>query len=118
MKTKWTALLAPWVKVNWDADIYTKNQKMGLGVVVRDHMGVFLAGLSTSAGFAFQPIIVEFLALWRAMELCHELGFDKVQLDGDVKTLINAINNPEECCTWYETLVVDAKHVLRNRDTW
>lgn len=61
---------------------------MGLEVVVRDHMGAFLAGLSSSFDFNSQPIKAKFQALWRAIELCNELGLHKVQLEGDAQSLI------------------------------
>lgn len=49
---KWIAPSAPWLKINGDATVCSKSQKMGLGVVVRDHRGVFLTGLSSFASFS------------------------------------------------------------------
>lgn len=95
LKAKWIASSTPLVKVK-DAAICTKIQKMGIGVVVRDHIGAFLACLSSSFTLFSQPIVAKFEALWRVLELCNELGFVDVDLEGDAQTLINAINTIEE----------------------
>lgn len=56
---------------------------MGIGVVVRDHYGRFLAGLSSSMEFSSQPIIAEFQALLRVMEFCIKLDFEIFKFESD-----------------------------------
>lgn len=58
-QVQWKAPVVTYVKVNWDVPVCSKTQKMGIGVVVWDHTGAFLAGLSLSIAFSSQPIIVE-----------------------------------------------------------
>lgn len=57
---RWHPPVAPAVKVHWDAATCDKNQKIGFGIVARDHDGAFLAGLSASMGSFSQAIIAEF----------------------------------------------------------
>lgn len=57
---KWHPPATPAVKVNWDATISSTNQKLRIGVVVRDHEGAFLAGLSASLVGSLHPIVAKF----------------------------------------------------------
>lgn len=75
-----------------------KDQKMGIGIVIRDCHVEVLACLCSSKSFHSQPIVAEFWALWRALILCTELGLENVHLEGDAQGLISAINSEEIMC--------------------
>lgn len=62
-KIRWQAPVVGTVKVNWDATVCEKNQTMGIGVVIRDSKGEFLACLSSPKIFYSQPIVSKFWAL-------------------------------------------------------
>lgn len=51
------------VKENWDASVLEKNQKMGIGIVLRDCNGEVLACLSSPKPFYSQPVVAKFWAL-------------------------------------------------------
>lgn len=68
-----------------------------MGVVARDHVGNVLAALSTPKKGNQHPVVAEFFALWRAMQLCQEIGMERVLFEGDAQLLINNINEEEEC---------------------
>lgn len=74
--------MAPAIKVYWDAATCTRNQKMRIGVVVRDHVEAFLARLSASLACFPHPLITEFQAMWRVMEFYVELEIDSAQFKG------------------------------------
>ncbi|KAL5788391.1 hypothetical protein ACOSP7_005340 [Xanthoceras sorbifolium] len=42
---KWTKSHLGWFKLNVDASVKTEDSLVGLGAVVRDHQGLFMAGL-------------------------------------------------------------------------
>lgn len=52
------------------------------------------------------------------MELCSELSMERLLLDGDAMVLIKVINSEVHCWAWYDNLVEDANHVLKNRALW
>ncbi|XP_042973059.1 uncharacterized protein LOC122304861 [Carya illinoinensis] len=106
------------VKVNWDAALKSDDRKCGMGVVIRDRCGDVLASLCSCRWNVSNPVVAEVHALWRAMKLCEELKFSKVQLEGDAKSVINAVNNAEECWEWHGQLIEDVKSVLKNRKQW
>jgi hypothetical protein len=63
-----------WVKLNWDAALIPSAKTMGVGVVVRNEAGEFLAGLAATISYVLDPLIAEVMATWCAMELGRELG--------------------------------------------
>lgn len=72
---------------------------MGFGIVIRDFHGEVMACSDTPQSFHSYPLVVEFRALWKAMNLYVELGFDHVQFEGDSQVLVNAINKADVCET-------------------
>lgn len=84
-------------KTNWDAAVDFNNQKIGIGIIVRDSNGEILACVSTSKSFSSQPILAECLALWQTIEFCDKLGLLTIQLEGDVQAIVNAVKVEEEC---------------------
>lgn len=115
---KWKAPNNPFVKVNWDAALCNTTQKMGIGIAMRDHCGQFLAGLSSSLDFSSKPILVEFKALWRALELCVELGLERVYLEGDAQTLIHSINGGDTSQAWRGNIIEEVQQILKNVPFW
>lgn len=74
-------------KVNWDATLNIRNQKIGIRIVVHDYQGEVLANLSTSRRFNSQPILAECMALWRAIEFVEELRLPLFNLKAMLKPL-------------------------------
>lgn len=78
LKVRCTPPEAHVVKINWHAATCCNNQSEGIGIVARDHMGAILGSLSLPLGVPpFHHLVAEFRALWRAMKLCSELGFEE-----------------------------------------
>jgi hypothetical protein len=44
-------------KVNWDVVIDSTDTRLGIGVIVRDHMGYTIVVRSHIAYFVFEPVI-------------------------------------------------------------
>lgn len=57
LNIKWKAPVENVVKVNWDAVVSSKNQKMGIGIVIRDANWAVMASLSSFKLFSSQPIV-------------------------------------------------------------
>jgi ribonuclease HI len=78
-------------KVNWDATVDKKNGRIGLGIVVRDYEGVVLAERSTTNNFLVEPVMAEALAAFHAIELCQEMDFSDIILEGDALQIVNTM---------------------------
>ena len=70
----WEALQLGWHKVNWDAALGVQSGRMGLGVVIRDHMGRLVAARSLSRQGGLDPDAAEAMAALLATQTAHELG--------------------------------------------
>lgn len=62
-KIKWIPLCAPLIKINWDVALCIKSKRIGIGVVVRDHLGLVLGYLSSSSVSNPNPILAKSYAL-------------------------------------------------------
>lgn len=90
------------------------RKKLGIEVVIRYSKGDFMACLSSPNSFHSKPIVTKFRALWRAMNIGMELGFELIQFERDAQLLINSINSENECLSWYGHLVEEEKHVFKH----
>lgn len=87
-----------WVKANWDVGVNHQIGRVGLRVVIRDHQGrMWVAKSVTRLGF-LEPTTAETLAASMATQLCTEMGFMQVQLEGDAKVVVDAVTSmlPDE----------------------
>jgi hypothetical protein len=89
---KWTPPPIGWCKANWDVAFNKELQRVGVGVIVRDNNGRVLAAKSFTKRGVLKPLIGETMASYYAAQLCNQLGLQKVILEGDAKTVVEAIN--------------------------
>ncbi|XP_059429159.1 uncharacterized protein LOC132162969 [Corylus avellana] len=106
------------VKFNWDAAVDKEGQKMGIGIIPRDHNGDIVAALVVMRMFITDPTTAEALAAWKLADLCVRMELDNVILEGDSMEVVQALRKEE--CTWgyYGTLINDAKLLLQCVQEW
>ncbi|XP_059446669.1 uncharacterized protein LOC132178236 [Corylus avellana] len=91
-----------WVKANWDAGVNQRTGRVGLGVVIRDHHGkMWVARSLTRLGF-MDHRAAETLAASMAVKLGTEMGFRKIQLEGDAK--VEEVDTNKDGIEWGEFL--------------
>jgi ribonuclease HI len=98
------------LKVNWDAALAKVSKQMGVGVVVWDVDGHYVA-LATVIPHITDPTTTKALAAWRAVMLCWDLGFTRFVMEGDSKTVALAINETSRCFSSYGHIL----EAIRNR---
>jgi ribonuclease HI len=121
----WCAPPIGFVKLNWDAAWDGVRNRMGIGIVVRNHLGEVLNSYYSQKGYTSAPDIAEATAALRAARLCHELRLNKVILEGDALQIVRALNSDaphwsryghitEEARGWLSSLVsCEVVHVRR-----
>lgn len=82
-------------KINFNAAWVRDNKEVDIGVVIRDHMGEFYAGLSKGGCKALSAENAELEAAREAVTFALEAGFRKIILERDNITVINAIRISE-----------------------
>ncbi|XP_042939333.1 uncharacterized protein LOC122274353 [Carya illinoinensis] len=100
----------------------TANQMLKRGnnfaMVVRDEKGDVLAAACGQRKYLHHPATAESLALRREAEICTELNYTKVILEGDAKGIIEAVNREAEDLSIYENIIQEIKRYFRNRKEW
>ncbi|KAF5465429.1 hypothetical protein F2P56_015440 [Juglans regia] len=107
-----------WLKVNFDATIDSKNQKVGVGVIIRDHNGEQMAACSEPNLLLSQPLIAEAAAMRKTIELCTDMGFNRVIIEGDAKVILEAVVNPDTCWIAYGQIIQDVKESFKELNGW
>ncbi|XP_059431317.1 uncharacterized protein LOC132164745 [Corylus avellana] len=82
---------------------------MGLAVVLRDSEGNMLAARCEMRRGCLPPAAAEAQALLLAISLCREMGLERVQLEGDAKTVIDAVSSTEIDYSWMGHITEDIK---------
>ena len=71
------------VKVNFDDAVFQESGEVGLGIIIRNDRGLFMAALTQVIPLPTSVEMVEVLAIRRALIFAKELDFDHVTLKGD-----------------------------------
>jgi hypothetical protein len=69
-----------WCKVNWDVAFKKDVQRVGVGIIVRDHDCSVLATRSFTKKGVLEPSIGETIASFYVAHLCNQMGFDRCQI--------------------------------------
>ena len=106
---RWQAPQAGFVKVNFNGAVFGELNKSGVGVVIRDNNGAVLVSCSEKLTQAYKAEETETLAARKALMFAHELGFQRVILEGDALGLIQALKSQEQNLSPLGSLVEDVK---------
>jgi ribonuclease HI len=117
-KAKWSPPQVGKRKVNWDVSFDNKNQRMGVGIIVRDHCGMVCAAKSEVIQMLHEPGAGEAWGALRATEFCVEMGFFDIILEGDSLTVVKAIGDAEASMRPFGQIVEDIKEVLGSLRSW
>jgi len=87
----WTPPPEGWIMVNVDAAIFERENRMGLGLVVRNHNGDFLAALTQGIDKITNPEMAETIAFRRAVRFAMQLPYNQVLIATDCLSLVNKL---------------------------
>jgi hypothetical protein len=88
---KWDPPPGGWALVNVDATIFLKDNRMGVGIVIKDHRGDFLAACRQGIKKVSCPQMAKALALRRAIQFASELHYDQAMVATDCLSLIQKL---------------------------
>jgi ribonuclease HI len=106
---KWKVPVGGWLKLNWDATVNKQSKRMGIGIIVRDEKGEFVAAMAKVLPSINDPTVAEALAAWHAVNLCVAKGFHKIVLEGDSLVVVSAFNKPLPIWSSHGQLIEDIK---------
>ena len=89
---KWTPPPAGTVLINIDAALFASSRRMGVGVVVRNHIGECLAACSERLDGITTPELAEALAFRRSTALARDEGYQNVIIASDCLSVVQRLN--------------------------
>ncbi|KAL0010115.1 hypothetical protein SO802_005223 [Lithocarpus litseifolius] len=75
---------------------YAKENRAGVGVVIRNSEGLVLDSLSKLVLYAYSPLEIEVMATATALDFASDLGFQLAILETDSLVLVKALNEDTE----------------------
>ena len=99
------------VKINVDGALFSKENRAGIGVVIRNEASLVLASLSQQIPLPATVLEVETLAARRALEFAAEIGVNKVILEGDSSILIKALQGRNHSLAQFGHIAEDVKYI-------
>ncbi|XP_059441892.1 uncharacterized protein LOC132174217 [Corylus avellana] len=114
----WTKPPQGYTKINWDASVDKRQNRMGVGVVVRDHDGRALVMFGTSKEYVQDPSMAEAIAAREAVLLAQRLELRHIILEGDSLEIVQLLQKEEGCWSIYGQAVNDTKKRLHSWQGW
>jgi hypothetical protein len=112
-RAKWIPPPEGTVLVNVDAALFTTSDRMGAGVVIRDHDGMFIAACGERYDNVVAPETVEALAVRRAISFAQEEGYSKITIASDCLSVIQRIRSGETDRSLCGPVIEDIKLLSR-----
>jgi hypothetical protein len=116
--SRWSKPVAVSIKLNWDAALDVRQNRMGVGIIARDEMGEVKAALCTTLPYIQNPSVAEAYGARRAVEFAREMGFSSIIIEGDSREVVLALGNSGDCCVSYGDLVSDTRVLLSFFPHW
>ena len=94
---KWSAPPEGSVLINVDVAIFSQSSRMGVGIVIRSHLGLVLATKRRYVDQVVNPKLAKAIAMLCALEFAEEAGFQRIVVASDSATLVTKV----KCCDWF-----------------
>jgi ribonuclease HI len=91
---------------------------MGLSVVVRDSDGKLLAARCDFRVGWLAPAVAEAQAVLLAIQLCREMGIQKIHFEGDAKSVVDAVNDVGADMSSLGLVIEDIRRELNSLAMW
>jgi ribonuclease HI len=100
--------------MNWDVAFQKSSRSMGEGVVLRDEKGEGILAVAQFLPQVTDPSMAKVVALWKAVQICGELGYTKVVFEGNSLLITESLNQCFPCLKNYGQIIEDTRVVLKS----
>ena len=98
-------------KINYDGAVFKETNEAGIGVIVRNSLGLVMASLTQKVRFPHSVPSIEAWAVKRSIQFALEIGIAEVEFEGDSQTIVTALNAPRPSLAPFGLLIADAKRL-------
>jgi pantoate kinase len=116
--SQWSVPAVGNIKINWDVALDGRKKLMGVGIMARDSLGRVVAAMCAFLPYMRDPTTAEAIGARRAVEFGHELGFNSIELEGDVREVVLALESAEVCEAAYESIIMETHLLLESYQFW
>ncbi|XP_074378226.1 uncharacterized protein LOC141719750 [Apium graveolens] len=109
--TRWSPPEIGCLNLNIDASIWTDSTSFLVGLVLRDHLGTFVARKVASLSGSYTVLGAETLAMCEGLKWVMSMPYQKVSIEFDSLLSVQAIQSPCEN-------VLEVGHILENCRTY
>jgi ribonuclease HI len=106
---KWSPPPEGTVLINVDATLFKSPNRMGAGVVIRNHRGECLVACSELLHAVTSLELAEDLAMRRALALASEEGFVQIMVASDCLSVVQRVNSPSQDHSILGVVIQDMK---------
>lgn len=93
--SQWSTPAVGNIKINWDAALDGRKKLMGVGIVARDSVGRVVATMCAFLPYIRDLTMAKAIGAWRAVEFRREMDFNSIELEGDAREVVLALESPE-----------------------
>jgi hypothetical protein len=105
----WNPPSESWIMINVDAVIFEDSNRMGLGLVIRNHNDDFIAAANQGIENITNPELAETLAFRYALQFTTQLTYNQVIIVFDFLSLINELKAPSRDRSHTGIIIEDIK---------
>ncbi|GLT49038.1 hypothetical protein SLA2020_377910 [Shorea laevis] len=91
-EARWKPPDSGFVKINTDGAISTEKRNFGMGAILRDCSGEFMAAIACKGQGAVEATVVEACSLRRALQWAHDLSLTRIIMESDCACIVTALN--------------------------
>ncbi|XP_028115293.1 uncharacterized protein LOC114313136 isoform X5 [Camellia sinensis] len=110
----WCAPANGWLKINFDGALFKELKAVGVGVVIRNHLGEVMAALSERLPFWVDSDCAEAYAATKAVELARDLGLSDIHLEGDSLRIVKVLREEAEFMSEYGHILLQTVGVCKS----
>ncbi|KAL4317824.1 hypothetical protein GQ457_18G004580 [Hibiscus cannabinus] len=109
---KWFAPPGDVIKVDFDSAFSLQTRQSVSGVICRDSEGMVLAACSFPHARISDAFMVEALSCYKAVQFAQEIGFSKVLVEGDSRTVVQKCQADSSDLSLISPVVADIKALV------
>ncbi|XP_040989052.1 uncharacterized protein LOC121236684 [Juglans microcarpa x Juglans regia] len=102
---EWKPPPSNWLKLNVDGAVFDEINKAGVGLVLRDGKGNVMLAASKIEYEVSDAQAIELLAIFRALQLCANMGIQRLLLESDCLMAVQVLNIDLESAALLDPLV-------------
>lgn len=101
------------IKTNWDADVNSSSQSVGLGGVVRNSVRAILVIVCSKLPTNLQPDTAEVCTLRKVMSMCWDLNLSNIVFEGDCQYVVQAVYYSKDAANEPSSILYDIRFMLQ-----